>query len=64
MKQILVPALVLAACAVTLAGCGQTGALYLPVNPALANRATVPESLLPDAATARPADKTSAPANR
>jgi predicted small lipoprotein YifL len=30
-----------------LAGCGQTGTLYLPTEPAAANRATLPESLWP-----------------
>ncbi len=30
-----------------LAGCGQTGALYLPTEPAAAKRATLPESLWP-----------------
>ena len=32
-KQILVSALVLGACVASLAGCGQTGALYLPTRP-------------------------------
>ncbi|MDO8699365.1 MAG: lipoprotein, partial [Rhodoferax sp.] len=31
-KQILVSALVLGACVLNLAGCGQTGALYLPAR--------------------------------
>ena len=30
-----------------LAGCGQTGALYLPPEPAAATRATLPASLWP-----------------
>lgn len=30
-----------------LIGCGQTGALYLPAEPAAANRATLPQSLWP-----------------
>lgn len=30
-----------------LTGCGQTGTLYLPTEPAAANRATLPESLWP-----------------
>ena len=30
-----------------LAGCGQTGRLYLPTEPAATNRATLPESLWP-----------------
>jgi predicted small lipoprotein YifL len=30
-----------------LGGCGQTGNLYLPTEPAAANRATLPQSLWP-----------------
>jgi predicted small lipoprotein YifL len=30
-----------------LGGCGQTGALYLPTEPAAAHRATLPQSLWP-----------------
>lgn len=30
-----------------LAGCGQTGALYLPTEPAAAQRATLPQALWP-----------------
>ena len=30
-----------------LTGCGQTGRLYLPTEPAATNRATLPESLWP-----------------
>ncbi|MBK6323676.1 MAG: lipoprotein [Burkholderiales bacterium] len=33
-KQILVSALVLVVCMVSLSGCGQTGSLYLPKRPA------------------------------
>jgi len=64
MKEILVRALALGVCAATLGGCGQAGALYLPTSPAAANRATLPESLLPDALSPGPVDKTSAPINR
>ncbi len=43
----------------TLAGCGQPGPLYLPTDPAAANRATLPETLKPwrkpDTANASPA---------
>jgi len=50
--RILVRALVLAALAVIgvalLGGCGQPGILYLPTEPAAANRATLPQSLIPD----------------
>jgi predicted small lipoprotein YifL len=47
-RQILVRALVLAAGAVaaaTLVGCGQRGPLYLPTEPAAANRATLPQAV-------------------
>jgi len=30
-----------------LAGCGQTGSLYLPAEPAAAHRASLPQSLWP-----------------
>lgn len=46
-QQILVSAIALAAIAGSLAGCGQTGPLYLPTEPAAARRATLPEILLP-----------------
>lgn len=46
-RQILVSALGLCAFGVGLAGCGQRGPLYLPTEPAAANRATLPETLLP-----------------
>lgn len=51
------PWLRLACVAATLlatAGCGQRGPLYLPTDPAAANRATLPELLNP-ARVARPA---------
>lgn len=37
------------ACSLSLAltGCGQTGPLYLPTEPAAANRASLPQSLWP-----------------
>ncbi|OIN91366.1 MAG: hypothetical protein AUJ20_11100 [Comamonadaceae bacterium CG1_02_60_18] len=63
-RQILGRVFVLGACTVTVAGCGQAGALYLPTSPAAANRATLPESLLPDALSPGPVDKTSAPIKR
>jgi predicted small lipoprotein YifL len=53
-SQILVSALnhgvctgIAAVMLLALAGCGQTGTLYLPTEPAAANRATLPESLWP-----------------
>jgi predicted small lipoprotein YifL len=45
--QILVSTLVLAASAVGLSACGQQGPLYLPKEPSAANRATLPETLMP-----------------
>ena len=36
-----------ALCLCLLTGCGQQGALYLPTEPAAAQRATLPETLLP-----------------
>ena len=47
-RQILVRALALAGGAVavaTLAGCGQRGPLYMPTEPAAANRASLPQSV-------------------
>ena len=35
-------------CVFAFAGCGQKGALYLPTEPAAANRATLPEALNPN----------------
>jgi len=46
-RQILVSAASLVACGVALSGCGQTGALYLPTDPAAAHRASLPDSLMP-----------------
>lgn len=46
-RQILVSAIGLATLGVGLAGCGQRGPLYLPTDPAAANRATLPQVLLP-----------------
>ncbi|RYF76021.1 MAG: hypothetical protein EOO22_03230 [Comamonadaceae bacterium] len=37
----------LLAAGVLLAGCGQRGPLYLPTDPAAANRATLPQVLTP-----------------
>jgi len=45
--QILVRTSVLALGAATLAGCGQTGDLYLPTDAAAAGRASLPQTLLP-----------------
>jgi predicted small lipoprotein YifL len=43
--QILVSTIALASSAVSLSGCGQQGPLYLPTEPAAANRATLPQTL-------------------
>ncbi|MBP9148193.1 MAG: lipoprotein [Rhodoferax sp.] len=45
--QILVRTLVLGVGTAALAGCGQTGDLYLPTDPAAAQRASLPQTLLP-----------------
>ncbi|WP_300174734.1 lipoprotein [Rhodoferax sp.] len=45
--QILVRTLVLGVVAVNLLACGQQGPLYLPTHPAAANRASLPDALLP-----------------
>jgi predicted small lipoprotein YifL len=44
--QILVSTIVLVSGTVSLSACGQQGSLYLPTDPAAANRATLPETLL------------------
>lgn len=41
------PAVIAAGGLLTLTGCGQTGNLYLPKEPAAANRATLPQSMWP-----------------
>jgi len=46
-RQILVSAIGLCALGVGLAGCGLKGPLYLPTDPAAANRATLPSLLTP-----------------
>ena len=46
-RQILVSAAGLFVLGVGLAGCGQKGELYLPTDPAAANRATLPSLLRP-----------------
>lgn len=50
-----------AAALLALAGCGQTGTLYLPAEPAAANRATLPESLWPVMPKKKQEDKTTVP---
>lgn len=45
--EILVRTLALGVIAVNLLACGQQGPLYLPTHPAAANRASLPEALLP-----------------
>ncbi|MEI6760755.1 MAG: lipoprotein [Betaproteobacteria bacterium] len=48
--RILVRPLVLAISVAALTACGQPGPLYLPTDPAAAQRATLPQSLLKPAA--------------
>jgi predicted small lipoprotein YifL len=76
-RQILMSTLGLCALGVGLAGCGLKGPLYLPTDPAAANRATLPSLIVPstsrsnaatpaapsDAAVAPPAAASSAPAS-
>jgi len=57
--QILVRTFGLAACVAVLAACGQRGPLYLPTDPAAAQRASLPQTLLPGIA-APPASPASA----
>lgn len=60
------------ALALVLVACGQQGPLYLPTDAAAANRATLPQTLLPkltptpapDATAAPPAQPASQPASR
>lgn len=66
-RQILVSAIGLCALGVGLAGCGQKGPLYLPTDPAAANRATLPSLLTPSVggkvdSVPMPAAASSAPA--
>ena len=58
-SQILVSAVGLAVLGVGLAGCGQRGPLYLPTDPAAANRATLPQLLLPTTPRSEEAPKES-----
>ncbi|MHA7599474.1 LPS translocon maturation chaperone LptM [Alicycliphilus sp. T452] len=61
-RQILVRTIALALSAAAL-GCGQRGPLYLPTEPAAAQRATLPETLNPAAPRATaPAAPSSVPA--
>ncbi|WP_228529617.1 LPS translocon maturation chaperone LptM [Diaphorobacter caeni] len=46
-SQILFRSIALAGIAVVLLGCGQRGPLFLPTEPAAANRATLPQTLDP-----------------
>jgi predicted small lipoprotein YifL len=59
--QILASAFVLAAGAVALPGCGQKGPLYLPTEPAAAQRATLPQTLIPGAQAPAPAPAAASP---
>ena len=51
-RQILVRTIVLAVSTAAFAACGQRGPLYLPTDPAAAQRATLPETLNPAASRA------------
>jgi predicted small lipoprotein YifL len=54
-RQILVSAIGLSIVGVTLSGCGQKGALYLPTDPAAKDRATLPGLLIPESPRNEPA---------
>ncbi|AVP58715.1 LPS translocon maturation chaperone LptM [Pulveribacter suum] len=63
-RRILVTTLCLAAAVASVAGCGQRGPLYLPTDPAAAQRASLPDTLRPaPAAAAAPTAPASAPAS-
>ena len=47
--------------AATLGACGQQGALYLPTDAAAANRATLPQTLVPKMTTDQPVDPIALP---
>jgi predicted small lipoprotein YifL len=61
-RQILVSAIGLCALGVGLSGCGLKGPLYLPTDPAAAQRATLPEVLTPSIGKPAAADAGAAPA--
>ncbi|RYE42957.1 MAG: hypothetical protein EOP24_30440 [Hyphomicrobiales bacterium] len=62
-SQILVRTIALAASAAALAACGQSGPLFLPTEPAAAQRATLPQTLNPvPSAPQPPAPEPSVPA--
>jgi len=42
-----VPAVIAAVALIAMSGCGQTGYLYLPKEPAATGRATLPQSMWP-----------------
>ena len=63
--QILAKRIALAGSVALLCACGQRGPLYLPSSPASAQRATLPETLTPDAVRTTmpaPAQPSAAPA--
>ncbi|MDO4591231.1 MAG: lipoprotein [Comamonadaceae bacterium] len=47
-SQILVRCIALAVCTAALGACGQRGPLYLPTDPAAQDRASLPDTVLPD----------------
>ena len=62
-SQIVCKAIVLAGGAAVLVACGQKGALYLPTDPAGANRATLPETMNPRANPPEPVIEPVSPAS-
>ncbi|RYE42740.1 MAG: hypothetical protein EOP24_31355 [Hyphomicrobiales bacterium] len=61
-SQILVRTIALAASAAALAACGQRGPLFLPTEPAAAQRATLPQTLNPVPSTTQSPTPAASPA--
>ncbi|MBV8621447.1 MAG: lipoprotein [Curvibacter sp.] len=56
--EILVRPVVLVLLAGALSACGQRGPLYLPKDPVATNRATLPQSVIPDSLRTQPDNQT------
>ncbi|WP_353366184.1 lipoprotein [Acidovorax sp. FG27] len=60
-SQILVRTIALAASVAAIAGCGQRGPLFLPTEPAAAQRATLPQTLTPFVQQRQPSQPSATP---